>query len=83
VKHENQTVDDFCVKISEAMRKRAGIDADLIARQMHKAYTYYNESPEKPFLIDMKTVLEQLPVELTPIEDWARSHPLPATVAGS
>ncbi|KAB5585206.1 hypothetical protein GE09DRAFT_18658 [Coniochaeta sp. 2T2.1] len=78
--YENQTVDDFCLKISDAMRNRAGIDGDLIASQMHKAYTYYNNSPDKPFLIDMRPVLKQLPVTLTSIEDWARSHPLPISV---
>ncbi|KAH8902790.1 NAD(P)-binding protein [Coniochaeta sp. PMI_546] len=76
----NQTVDDFCLNISNAMKNRAGIDGDLIATQMHKAYTYYNNSPDRPFLIDMAPVLKELPVKLTPIEDWARSHPLPATV---
>lgn len=75
---ENQTVDEFCLKISNAMSNRAGIDGDLIASQMHRAYTYYNNSPDRPFLIDMAPVLKELPVTLTPIEDWARSHPLPS-----
>jgi uncharacterized protein YbjT (DUF2867 family) len=82
IKHENQTVDDFCDKISGAMKQRAGIDADLIARQMHKAYTYYNVSPDKPFVINMEPVLKDLPVHLTSIEDWARSNPLPTSVPG-
>lgn len=70
--HECQTVDDFCAKISIAMKERAGIDADKIIGQMHKAYTYYNEAPEKPFKVDMTSVLEELPVTLTPLEEWAR-----------
>ncbi|KAJ9158185.1 NAD(P)-binding protein [Coniochaeta hoffmannii] len=81
IAHENQTVDDFCLTISEAMEKRAGINGDLIARQMHKAYTYYNNSPDRPFVIDMTPVLKELPVELTSIEDWARSNPLPSFVS--
>lgn len=77
--YENQTVDDFCDKISVAMRARAGIDADRVVSQMHKAYTFYNESPEKPFKIDMAPVLKELPVTLTPVEEWARrtKHRLP------
>ncbi|ROT42670.1 NAD(P)-binding protein [Sodiomyces alkalinus F11] len=77
--YENQTVDDFCAKISASMRERAGIDADRIITQMHKAYTHYNESPEKPFKIDMGPVLKELPVTLTPIEEWGRrtKHRLP------
>ena len=77
--YENQTVDDFCVKIGAAMRERSGIDADKLITQMHKAYTHYNESPEKPFKIDMGPVLKELPCELTPIEEWGRrtKHRLP------
>jgi hypothetical protein len=77
---ENQTVDDFCLKISDAMRNRAGIDADLIVSQMHKAYTYYNNSPDRPFMIDMAPVIKNLPVKLTSIEDWAEGHLLPHSV---
>lgn len=81
--HENQTVDDFCEKINAAMRARSGIDAESLVRHMHKAYTYYNESPEKPFKIDMGPVLRELPVELTPIEEWGRRnvHRLPPAAA--
>lgn len=76
---ENQTVDAFCEKISAAMKDRAGIDTDRIVKQMHKAYTYYNEAPEKPFKIDMSHTLGELPVKLTPLAEWARStkHKLP------
>ncbi|KAM0327456.1 hypothetical protein ACHAQA_005744 [Verticillium albo-atrum] len=70
--YENQTVDDFCDRISDAMKGRAGLDAERIMKQMHKAYTFYNESPDKPFKIDMEPVLKELPVALTPIEEWGR-----------
>ncbi|KAG9249766.1 uncharacterized protein F5Z01DRAFT_467033 [Emericellopsis atlantica] len=81
--YEHQTVDDFCDKISVAMKQRSNIDADQLVAQMHKAYTHYNESPEKPFKIDMGPVLEELPVKLTPIEDWGRmtKHRLPPPIA--
>ena len=77
--YENQTVDDFCDRISVAMRQRAGLDADRIISQMHKAYTFYNEAPEEPFKIDMAPVLQELPVTLTPIEEWGTRtrHRLP------
>jgi uncharacterized protein YbjT (DUF2867 family) len=70
--YENQTVDDFCDKISVAMRERAGLDADRVISQMHKAYTFYNESPEEPFNVDMGPVLKELPAKLTPIEEWGK-----------
>ena len=77
--YENQTVDDFCDKISGAMKQRAGLDADRVVKQMHKAYTHYNEAEDKPFRIDMGPVLKELPAKLTSIEDWGRKtkHRLP------
>ena len=71
MKHEYQTIPDFCDKISQTMAGR-GLDTDRIVRQMFKAYTYYNETPE--FKIDMGPVLKELPVTLTPIEQWAKTH---------
>ncbi|KAF2661925.1 NAD(P)-binding protein [Lophiostoma macrostomum CBS 122681] len=70
LKYENQTVADFCDKISETMRGR-GLETERIVSQMFKAYTYYNEAEDEPFNVDMKGVLELLPVRLTGIEEWA------------
>jgi uncharacterized protein YbjT (DUF2867 family) len=75
--YENQTVADFCDKISANMKGR-GLDSELIGKQMFKAYTYYNEAPDHPFCIDMRPVLKELPVKLTPIKDWARTHVPPS-----
>jgi hypothetical protein len=49
------------------------MDANLLFR--FKAYTYYNSHPE--FEVDMEPVLEELPAQLTTIEDWASRHPVP------
>ncbi|KAM0270266.1 hypothetical protein ACHAQH_009487, partial [Verticillium albo-atrum] len=70
MEYENQTVDDFCNKISIAMKERAGLDSERIMKQMHKAYTFYNESPEKPFKVNMMPVLQELPAKLTSLEEW-------------
>jgi uncharacterized protein YbjT (DUF2867 family) len=75
LKYESQTVDDFCDNIGRAMRNRSTLDLDEVISQMHKAYTYYRESDE--FRPDMTEVLKELPVPLTPIEEWAKMHPLP------
>lgn len=74
--YDNQTVADFCDKISQTMKGR-GLDVERIHAQMFKAYTYYNESPDHPFVIDMEPVLKELPVKLTPIEVWASTHAPP------
>lgn len=75
--HESQSVDEFCDRISEAMGARSGLDAAVVVDQMRRAYTWYNEAPERPFRVDMGPVLEELPATLTTIEEWARRHPLP------
>jgi uncharacterized protein YbjT (DUF2867 family) len=76
LKYECQTVADFCEKISKTMEGR-GLETERIVSQMFKAYTYYNESETRPFCIDMAPILEELPVTLTPIEEWAKTHPVP------
>ncbi|CAN9360873.1 unnamed protein product [Alternaria alternata] len=68
---ENQTVTDFCDKIGKAMQGR-GLETDTIVSQMFKAYTYYNEAEDEPFKIDMRPLVEELDVKLTPIEEWAK-----------
>lgn len=74
IKHEFQTVEDFCDKIGAAMRERSNIDADVLVEQMYRAYRWYNDAPEEPFKIDMGPVLKELPAELAGIEDWGRKH---------
>ncbi|CAK7210976.1 hypothetical protein SEUCBS140593_001011 [Sporothrix eucalyptigena] len=83
LKCNNQTVSDFCDAMGAAMRKRATIDVDRIISQMFKAYTWYNESPTDPFVVDMDAVLKELPVDkpLLKIEEWARLKPIPAKTA--
>ncbi|KAF2713212.1 NAD(P)-binding protein [Pleomassaria siparia CBS 279.74] len=74
--YECQTVPDFCDKISKTMPGR-GLETEKIVQQMFKAYTYYNEAEDKPFKFDMRHVLEDLKVELTPIEEWAKMRSVP------
>ena len=69
--YENQTVADFCDKIGKAMQGR-GLETDTIVSQMFKAYTYYNEAEDEPFNVDMRPLVKELGVKLTPIEKWAK-----------
>jgi uncharacterized protein YbjT (DUF2867 family) len=71
LKHENQTVSDFCDNISKSMQGR-GLETDKIISQMFKAYTYYNEAKDEPFRVDIQSVINDLGVRLTPIEEWAK-----------
>lgn len=74
--YECQTVAGFCDKISKTMEGR-GLETETIVSQMFKAYTYYNEAVTRPFCIDMRLVLEALPIKMTTIEEWAKKHPVP------
>jgi uncharacterized protein YbjT (DUF2867 family) len=74
--YKSQTVPDFCVKISQTMQGR-GLDVELTVDDMLKSYTYYNESLDRPFKIDMGPVLKELPVTLTPIEELAQKNTPP------
>ncbi|KAG9195069.1 hypothetical protein G6011_00189 [Alternaria panax] len=69
--YQNQSVADFCDKIGKAMQGR-GLETETIVSQMFKAYTYYNEAEDEPFNIDMKPLVEELGISLTPIEEWAK-----------
>ncbi|RMZ71941.1 hypothetical protein GMOD_00009301 [Pyrenophora seminiperda CCB06] len=69
---ENQTVTDFCEKISKSMQGR-GLEEGTVVSQMFKAYTYYNEAEDEPFNVDMGGgVVEELGVRLTSIEEWGK-----------
>ena len=50
---------------------------DRLIGELHRIYTWYNESPEHPFQVDMAPVLRELPVTLTPIAQWAARQRLP------
>ncbi|KAF1838890.1 NAD(P)-binding protein [Decorospora gaudefroyi] len=67
---ENQSVEEFCERISGVMRGR-GLDGEVVVRQMFTAYTYYNEAEEEPFRVDMRGLVEELGIRLTTIEEWA------------
>lgn len=68
----NQTVDDFCEKISKTMQGR-GLETERIVSQMHKAYSWYNDHDE--FIVDMGPVLKEFPsVKLHTLEEWGRTH---------
>jgi uncharacterized protein YbjT (DUF2867 family) len=74
--YKSQTLPDFCDNISQTMQGR-GLDVDSIVDDMFRSYTFYYESPTHPFKIDMGPVLKELPVTLTPIEEWARKNKPP------
>ena len=75
--HESQSIDDFCQRMRQVFEGRSSLEVDQLIGELHRIYTWYNDSSERPFHIDMEPVLRELPVRLTPIEDWARRQTLP------
>lgn len=78
---ESQGIDDFCQRMRQVFEGRSSLEADRLIGELHRIYTWYNESPEQPFRVDMAPVLRELPVALTPIETWARRQTLPEAPA--
>ena len=74
---QSQSIDDFCQRMRQVFDGRSSLEADRLIGELHRIYTWYNESPERPFCIDMAPVLRELPVALTPIEVWAARQVLP------
>lgn len=75
----SQSIDDFCQRMRQVFEGRSSLEADRLIGELHRIYTWYNESPERPFRVEMAPVLQELPVTLTPIEVWAARQVLPAT----
>lgn len=75
---DSQPIDAFCQRMRQVFDGRASLDAERLITELHRIYTWYNTSPERPFRVDMAEVLKELPVTLTPIETWARRQILPA-----
>ncbi|WP_340265893.1 SDR family oxidoreductase [Sphingobium mellinum] len=44
---------------------------DVYAQAMGSFYMFNNESPHRPFEVDMKPVLEDIPVRTIPLREWA------------
>jgi uncharacterized protein YbjT (DUF2867 family) len=67
-----QPVDDFCAVMRAQLRSRDPAQRESMIEQLRRIYRWYNDSPERPFRVDMRPVLELLPVQLTTFESWAR-----------
>ncbi len=79
--YESQSIDAFCQRMRRVFDGKASLDADRLIDELHRIYTWYNGSPEHPFQVDMAPILRELPVELTPIEQWAKRQAIAAPQA--
>lgn len=69
---------DTCGEImADVFRDTATLDRKTLAREMARKYAWYNDPQDRPFHIDMRPILQELPVALTSLEDWAARQTLP------
>lgn len=72
IKFASQPVDEFCAVMRAQLRSRDPGQRESMVEELRRIYRWYNDSPERPFRVDMRPVLELLPVQLTTFDTWAR-----------
>jgi hypothetical protein len=50
------------------------LDRESYAAALDDFYIYNNKTNGRSFLVDMRPVLERIPIELTPLADWAKEQ---------
>lgn len=64
------SIPDLCERMRQLF-SGSGLDGDTLVRELDRIYQWYNTAPEQPFKVDMRPVLKDLPVHLTPFREWA------------
>ena len=67
ITYDGITPEAFGATMAQIMGPEAGAGIGV-------AYDYSNAQPDDSMSVDMSSVLEALPVKLTRLEDWVRSH---------
>ena len=57
-----QDIDDFCAAIRPQLRIADAALREHMLTELARIYRWYNESPERPFKVDMRATLAELPV---------------------
>ena len=70
----SQSVRDFCDAMRAQIKGGSNAEREQMIGELDRIYRWYNESPDQPFKVDMRPVLDLLPVTLTPMRDWARAQ---------
>ena len=67
----SQSVPDFCTAMRTQLRAVEPEARERMIGELERIYRWYNESPDRPFRVDMGPVLQELPVTLTSLRVWA------------
>lgn len=70
VDFSNRLYDIFYSDADEDMRGGRSENRDAFIESMSDFYRFNNVSEHKPFKVDMKPVLEEIPIKLTPFSEW-------------
>lgn len=78
---------EFGERMHEVFKDVSGLDRETFVSSLEKHYLFKNEA--NPFLVDMRPVLERIPIELTPMREWlqlqdwsAVTHEVVGSVSG-
>ena len=66
----NRLFDIFFADVEEEKRGGRSESRDAFIESMSDFYRFNNVSEHKPFKVDMKPVLEEIPIQLTPFSEW-------------
>jgi uncharacterized protein YbjT (DUF2867 family) len=77
IQFQSQSIPEFCAALTATFAKPDGQEREAMRAELERMYRWYNESPSRPFKVDMLPVLRELPVRLTTMSEWAGSHEWP------
>lgn len=68
----SQPIPEFCTALAEQIKIDDPGEKAFMLGELAGIYRWYNECLDHPFQVDMRDVLQDLPVSLTRLADWAR-----------
>jgi hypothetical protein len=71
IRHEYLPGREFGEYIYDRLGSALGPDKKAFAEFFDNFYTFNNYAPERPFEVDMKRVLDVIPLQLTSMREWA------------
>lgn len=72
IRFQSITPDEFARTMSKLITGSEHVEPDSMWDRMGQFYRWYNAQPVSPLAVDMRPVLELLPIQPTTFADWAR-----------
>lgn len=71
VTYEQSTPREFATQLNDIFGDVIDLPRDVHIESIATFYEYNNTSNRKPMVVDMAPILERIPVQLTPLKQWA------------